>query len=304
MSKTCAVCKKGKGPEVCEVCGFTDGGEINKELLDGDAEYWFETVVKPYRVLWEARKREAELLAQLEEAKKREAELLARLNDFANVAARETKPELSTAEEYIDMGNVYFEKGSYDRAIIDYCEAIRLDPNNAAPYYNRGNAYREKGDNDRAIADYSEAIRLDPNDAASYCSRGIAYYNKDDNDRAIADCSEAIRLDSKYAFAYAWRGEAYRMKGQYDNAIRDLTQATLLDPKYAFAYACRGETYRMKSLYSEWGSSGQIFSNRAEAIWNFEKALALDPNLDWVKKELKEIREKAEYDKVIKKIQG
>jgi len=62
MSKTCAVCKKGKGPEICEVCGFTDGGEINKELLDGDAEHWFETVVKPYRERWEVKTLATKLL--------------------------------------------------------------------------------------------------------------------------------------------------------------------------------------------------------------------------------------------------
>ena len=32
----------------------------------------------------------------------------------------------------------------------------------APAYSNRGNAYYQKGDNDRAIADYNEAIRLDP----------------------------------------------------------------------------------------------------------------------------------------------
>jgi len=31
INETCAVCKKGKGPEICEVCGFTDGGVINRE---------------------------------------------------------------------------------------------------------------------------------------------------------------------------------------------------------------------------------------------------------------------------------
>jgi len=68
MSETCAVCKKGKGPEVCEVCGFTDGGAINREWLNKeDAELWLETVVKPYRVRWEAKKREAELLARIKE---------------------------------------------------------------------------------------------------------------------------------------------------------------------------------------------------------------------------------------------
>jgi Tfp pilus assembly protein PilF len=50
-----------------------------------------------------------------------------------------------------------------------------------------------KGDNDRAIADYNEAIRRDPNSALAFDNRGTAYLKKGDNDRAIADYNEAIR---------------------------------------------------------------------------------------------------------------
>src|ERR1700678_1932196 len=57
---------------------------------------------------------------------------------------------------YTDRGNAYQKKGDNDRAVQDYDQAIRLDPNFAAPYSGRGNAYHGKGDNDRAIADYSE----------------------------------------------------------------------------------------------------------------------------------------------------
>ena len=35
----------------------------------------------------------------------------------------------------------------------------------ASCYTNRGYAYDNKGDYDRAIADFTQAIRLDPNDA-------------------------------------------------------------------------------------------------------------------------------------------
>ena len=62
----------------------------------------------------------------------------------------------------------------YPAAILDYDEAIRLDPNDALAYYNRG---YDKGELRRyaaAIADYDEAIRLDPNDAHAYFNRGYA----------------------------------------------------------------------------------------------------------------------------------
>jgi len=77
---TCAVCKQGKGPEICEICGFTDNGEINREFpIAEDANYWLETAVKPYRIQWEAKKREDDLLQQLETLRRRESELLAKI---------------------------------------------------------------------------------------------------------------------------------------------------------------------------------------------------------------------------------
>ena len=44
-----------------------------------------------------------------------------------------------------------YNRRDYESAIVDFTEAIRLNPNYAAAYTNRGNAYRAKGDNDRAI---------------------------------------------------------------------------------------------------------------------------------------------------------
>ena len=57
--------------------------------------------------------------------------------------------------------------------------------------------YGKKGDHDKAIADFTEAIRLNPNDAEAYYSRGCEYFEKGDHDRAIADFTEAIRLNPK-----------------------------------------------------------------------------------------------------------
>ena len=52
--------------------------------------------------------------------------------------------------------------GSYDRAIADYTQAIRLNPNIRDVFYNRAYAYTAKHDYDKAIADYAEAIRRAP----------------------------------------------------------------------------------------------------------------------------------------------
>ena len=48
----------------------------------------------------------------------------------------------------------------YDRAIGDFDEAIRLDPNYAVAFKDRGYAFRFIGQYDRAIADYQKVLML------------------------------------------------------------------------------------------------------------------------------------------------
>jgi tetratricopeptide (TPR) repeat protein len=119
---------------------------------------------------------------------------------------------------------------AFDRAIGDYTQAIRIDPNNALAYNERGRVYSDKGDQDKAIADCNQAIKLNPNYALAYRNRGLAYNNKGQYDRAIEDYNAAIRLDPNDAAAYLNRGLAYVNKGDYTRARADWTRALQLDP--------------------------------------------------------------------------
>jgi tetratricopeptide (TPR) repeat protein len=85
-------------------------------------------------------------------------------------------------------------KGEHDQAIMDYSEAICLDPHHADALYRRGLAHRIKGENDKAIADFSETLRLNPTCDAAFLARGRIHHAKGEHDDAIADFSEAIAL--------------------------------------------------------------------------------------------------------------
>jgi len=91
---------------------------------------------------------------------------------------------------------------NYNKAIAEYSEAIRLNPDYAAAYHGRGVAYAEKRDYERAIADFTQAIRLSPNPGAKvYYNRGLVYANKRDYARAISDFETYLRLDPNDADA-------------------------------------------------------------------------------------------------------
>jgi tetratricopeptide (TPR) repeat protein len=57
-------------------------------------------------------------------------------------------------------------------------------------------AYKQKGYYDKAIADYTEAIRLDPNLTDAYRARSVLYIARGDTAHAEADIAEAKRLET------------------------------------------------------------------------------------------------------------
>src|SRR5712691_4414116 len=98
------------------------------------------------------------------------------------------------AAAFNGRGTAYRAKRDLVRAIQDYDQAIKLNPNEATAFYRRGIAHGMRGKTDRAIQDFSQAIKLDPKDPDAWYSRGLTYSNKSQWDRAIQDYDEAIKL--------------------------------------------------------------------------------------------------------------
>jgi tetratricopeptide (TPR) repeat protein len=69
------------------------------------------------------------------------------------------------------------------------------DPRFAVAYHSRGHAYQAKHEIDRAIADYDQAIRLQPNYAAALYWRGMAKRFKGGDAGGDADIAAAKKLN-------------------------------------------------------------------------------------------------------------
>jgi cytochrome c-type biogenesis protein CcmH/NrfG len=152
-----------------------------------------------------------------------------------------------------------------DRAIADYNEAIRIDPDYADAFYGRGNAWSEKFDDARALADYNQAIRLDPNHAAALNNRGAAWLAMGQYDRAVADFSAAIRIDPRDADYYNNLGNAWHLKGDNDRAIVDYDEAIRLNPRDPCPLYNRG---------SAWQAKGDL----DRALADYDEAIRVAPN--------------------------
>jgi tetratricopeptide (TPR) repeat protein len=138
----------------------------------------------------------------------------------------------------------YRKMGDLDKAIADEGEVIRLDAGNSASltedYCSRGLMWYAKCEYNSAIVDYNEAIRLDPKCTYAYFNRSQAWIAKREYDRAIKDISDVIGMDAgtstELAPDYSRRGVAWKGLGNYEKALIDYNEAVHFDQKYTDAY--------------------------------------------------------------------
>ena len=167
----------------------------------------------------------------------------------------------------LTRGSIYRQLKEYDKAIDDYTEIFKLNPNHVQAYNNRGNVYALKGLQEEAINDYDEAIKLDPKYPEAYNNRANQKAMKREYDVAIKDYTMALDLNfSQSATTYLLRGGIYETKEMFSNALSDYSKAIDLDEKDTDAYFIRG------SLYLKIGQNDN-------AVKDFNITLGLNPKI-------------------------
>ena len=172
----------------------------------------------------------------------------------------------------------------------------------AAACLKRGTEYFNQDDFDRAIAEFTEAIRLDPNLAAAkshlavvYFNRGVMLFQEGNCERAIADLTESIRFNLDDATAYGARGTIYNSKGDYDGVIKDFTEVIRLGTDVAAPYSLRAGAYADKAkTYRTNGDKDNFFKYIDLSIEDYKASLNIDPDDIDVQKALEHLKNERE----------
>jgi len=130
---------------------------------------------------------------------------------------------------YNNRGVAHRSNGDIDRAIEDYDQAIRLNPDYYVAINNRGVALMNKGELDRAIADFDRTIQLRPDYFAAFYNRAVALGRKGLFERAIADYDVIIKVDARNAIFLHERGTMKAKMGDQIGADADFRRAEALD---------------------------------------------------------------------------
>jgi len=162
------------------------------------------------------------------------------------------------------LGLEFWNRGQYDRAIVQFEQVLQLDGENENAYNNLGSVYFSQERYEEAETQYSTAIAIVPENALFHFNLGVVHERLDDSERAATAYHEALALNPRLASAYHNLGLLHSGMGRWGEAIFFFERVLDIDPTSAAAHNRLGLIYLDLELFPQ-------------AIFEFEQAMQFDP---------------------------
>ncbi len=99
-----------------------------------------------------------------------------------------------TAADYVESGNEFFDNGNYDKARLEYKNAIQIDPRQAEPYYRLALLDEHNKNWKQMFANLTTVEQLDPNHVDAQVKLGRLYLLGGKLDEAMKRADKALSL--------------------------------------------------------------------------------------------------------------
>jgi tetratricopeptide (TPR) repeat protein len=207
------------------------------------------------------------------------------------------------------LGNLYFGRQDYDKAIDHFVKATTINPSFSQPYNQLGYAYRfvermtdaeaafkkyvqlipndpnphdsyaelllKLGRFDEAIKTYEKALSIDPNFVASHVGIGNAHLSAgraDEARKAFAKIAAVARTTGERRLARFWTAASYVHEGATDKALAELRAGYALAEAEHDAGSMSGDLTQMGDVLREAGRLDEALAQYNEAVKVIEQA--------------------------------
>lgn len=183
------------------------------------------------------------------------------------------------------LGSAFASLHQYDNALDAYKTANKLKPDDAMIQHQLGNIYSKRGKRSNAIIHHQKAIALSPNLATAHYQLGLLYSQEDRLDDAISAYKIAYEKDPELIEALYNLAQTHIRIGNREEAQNVMQlydkQKVVVKPIQELRGSLQRTTppvERAKIL----ANIGRLYlrnENYEKAVWEYEKALALNPQV-------------------------
>jgi tetratricopeptide (TPR) repeat protein len=136
-------------------------------------------------------------------------------------------------EPYIQLNATYTDLGRLDEAQALFQAARKTNPKEAWPLVLRGDFYRQRGLTEQAMVEYKQAIDLQPWDRTAYQHLAEVYLGGGELGRVVLLYQKAMQLNPVFGWSEFQLGQFYQSKGKVVEALDEYQKAVALSPEYA-----------------------------------------------------------------------
>jgi len=212
-----------------------------------------ETRTREFNPEWPAEKLRVRT-RQFHEEKRSEIQMLLQLSERLR--------DSDQAEIKNLLGQAFMRRGMFEEAVIEFEEAIVLNPKVSVVYNNLGRAYTALHRYDDAIAVLEQALAMSSGFADFHNNLGLAYLRKEYCRKAVDQFLRAADSNPYYAEAYYNLALAYLMNtvtkedfalsvNSQQKIFESLEKAAKINPAYRNDHTAQGEELLRRKKYEE-----------------------------------------------------
>jgi len=203
----------------------------------------------------------------------------------------------STEDDYLDMANMYFDSGNYNKALQYASLMLSLNPNSINGLVLKTKIYYKQNNLNLAKAYFNKALMLDNTllksvwaknlnitnlpeyDFDYYNAKGLEYYYSADCNNAITYFNKALELNPKSATVYNNLALCYMKQNKVEEAKKALSKAKKADSNFNLTYINLAKLEALKgTLYKK--------NTNKQREKYLKEALAVNPNSKYAYLEL------------------
>jgi putative PEP-CTERM system TPR-repeat lipoprotein len=167
-------------------------------------------------------------------------------------------------DQYLAAGKKYADAKQYREAVVEFRNAIQLDPKSGEAHFRLANAYMDLQDLDNALQEYVKAAAVEPANVTNQLKAAnmLLLARRFEDARVYAE--KALAREPTNVLAQLVHANALAGLKQFDAAMAEIQKAIELDPTRSESYTDLGRV--------------QVISGSPEkAEENFKEAIEVDP---------------------------
>ena len=132
-------------------------------------------------------------------------------------------------------GSSLWVDGRHQEAIVQYEQALRIDPDLADAHDDLGYALEQAGRFQEAIGHYEQALRIKPDHAEAHNNLGLVLYQTGKSEEAMKQFQQALGIKPGFLEAHCNLAVVLEKAGRMPEAIEQYEQALRLRPDFTAA---------------------------------------------------------------------